>query len=95
MNNTNPDKLQSVAEIMRLISERNKFRESMKAHWIEAGRKPATKHILNVLVRHAQESGEETVLDWLSDASVNEIPDGQVLKYIEAIRPKKDLEDDY
>ena len=95
MNDTNPDKLQSVAEAMRMIGERNELRESLKTNWIEAGRRPATKHILNVLVRHAMESGMETVLDWLSDASINEIPDGQVLKYIEAIRPKKDLEDDY
>jgi TorA maturation chaperone TorD len=91
----NSDKLQSVAKAMQVVNQRNGFRENLKAHWFELFRVPATKRTLSLLSRYAQEHGEEAVRHWMDAASVNEIPANQVLRYITAIRPKKELEDDY
>lgn len=76
-------------------NERNGLRKKLKSYWVQSFKVPATKHTISLLFRYAQEHGEEAVGHWIEAASSNEIPANQALRYITAIRPKKDLEDDY
>lgn len=93
--NENCEKLPKVAEAMRMLNERNQLRASLKTYWFESFNVIPQKRTLSLLCQYAQESGEAAVQNWISTASINEIPAKQALGYIKAIRPKKDLGDDF
>lgn len=94
MKEPNQQKLEAAVEAMRMVRERNQIRESLKTHWMQMFSVPANKRTLSLLTGYALKYGEEAVRSWIDSASINEIPANQALRYINAIRPKKDLEDE-